>query len=107
MCVSSIEQYAIVSQSGDRSTHAADWHKEIVISFSKDSISWAPWQRVYSDGTYDPVKKTGDAHYPSLMSYGPDNEVAGATFGVVYQYRGGNVSKHPFQFNIVSVSVTK
>ena len=53
------------------------------------------------------MKKTGDAHYPSLMSYGPDNEVAGAAFGVVYQYRGGNVSKHPFQFNVVNVTVTK
>ena len=60
---------------------------------------------MFSDGAYDPEKATGDAHYPSLMSYGPNNEIADATFGVVFQYRGGNVSKAPFQFNMVNVTV--
>ena len=140
--VAAIDQYAIVSQSGDRkqnffssassdfftstscqhsprlvtlqfwietlfagATHAADWHKEILIAFSTDGITWSAWQRVFSDGAYDPEKATGDVHYPSLMSYGPNNEIADATFGVVFQYRGGNVSKAPFQFNMVNVTV--
>ena len=46
--------------------------------------------------------------YPSLMSLdGPNNEVLGETFAVVFQYRGGNSTNPPFQYNSVNVTVKK
>ena len=37
---------------------------------------------------------------------GDDNEKLGQKFAVVYEYRGGNSSSAPFQFNYVNVSVS-
>ena len=53
----------------------------------------------------EPLHPAADVVYPSLMSYGPDNEVLGETFAVVFEYRGGNASSAPFQFNLVNVTV--
>jgi hypothetical protein len=36
---------------------------------------------------------------------GDDNEILGETFAVVFEYRGGNSSSAPFQFNYVNVTV--
>ena len=36
---------------------------------------------------------------------GKDNEHLGETFAVVYEYRRGNSSGAPFQFNYVNVTV--
>jgi len=100
--IKDINQYAIVAQSGDRSS--STWHKSILLAFSSDGMTWSEWQEVYTDG------HAGDVSYPSLMSYGPDNEVAGKTFGVVYQYKGsgGNLegAPRPPPFNMVNVTVS-
>ena len=101
--VAAIDQYAIVSQSGDRSDHAEDWHKKILLAFSGDGFTWSEWQQVYTDGNKDHV------YYPSLMSYGPDNEIAGETFAVVFQYKGEPYTTgddHPWQFKAVNVTVS-
>jgi len=96
--IKDINQYAIVAQSGDRTKKT--WHKSILLAFSSDGLTWSKWQEVYTDGT------AGDVAYPSLMSYGPDNEVASKTFGVVYQYRGHGFKKQPYPFNMVNVTVS-
>ena len=59
-----------------------------------------PWQTVFHDNHSSVV-------YPTLMALeGDDNERLGQTFAVVYEYRGGNSSSAPFQFNYVNVSVS-
>eukprot|EP01043_Picozoa_sp_COSAG02_P037511 COSAG02_NODE_2822_length_7957_cov_4.624841_3_plen_65_part_00 len=57
------------------------------------------WQSVYHDNHSSVV-------YPTLMALeGDDNEILGETFAVVFEYRGGNSSSAPFQFNYVNVTV--
>ena len=65
-----------------------------------DGLQWSDWQSVFSDNRSQVV-------YPTLMALeGDDNEVLGKTFAVVFEYRGGNSSGAPFQFNYVNVTVT-
>jgi hypothetical protein len=74
--------------------------KSILVAFSSDGLLWSDWQTVYHDNHSSVV-------YPTLMALeGDDNEVLGETFAVVYEYRGGNSSGAPFQFNYVNVTVT-
>ena len=60
---------------------------------------WSEWQTVFANNHSQVV-------YPTLMSLdGEDNEHLGKTFAVVYQYRAGNSSGAPFQFNYVNITV--
>lgn len=95
-----IDQYAILAQSGDRSADANNWHKKLLITFSSDGIMWSDWQVVYTDGSTDHV------YYPSLMSYGPDNEIAGSTFAAVYDYSPCHPRKACAAFYAVNVTVS-
>jgi len=83
--VKPLNQYAIVAQTGDKGHDIKHWRKAIVLSFSSDGINWSDWQEVHSQ----PLDNKATNCYPSLVSYGPDNEVAGETFAVVYNYRSG------------------
>jgi hypothetical protein len=94
----------MVVMSGGRIRGTQEWRKQILIAFSEKGsfMSWpTPWQLVWTE----PVHPAADVVYPSLMSYGPDNEVLGETFAVVFEYRGGNSSSAPFQFNLINVTV--
>lgn len=91
-----LKMYALLQQSGDRDKQQSDWHKEVLISFSYDGITWTKWQTVYAG------KKEDDAYYVSLMSYGPDNEVAGKTFAAVFL----TTSNKPKSYNAVNVTVS-
>jgi len=97
--VKEIDQYAILMQSGDKK-HMDLWRKNLIIAFSPDGITWSQWQHVYDDG------KAGDVMYPSLMSYGPDNEIAGKTFAAVYDFSPCSPRRKCAQFKAVNVTVT-
>jgi hypothetical protein len=97
-----LNQWALVAQSADRGSKLKEccWRKTALLTFSSDGITWSDWQEVYTEGG------AGDLAYPSLMSYGdygPDNNVAGATFAVAFVNRKGG--KSPFQFSAVNVTV--
>lgn len=96
--IKAIDQYAIVAQSSDR-TNDKEWHKYVLIAFSKDGMSWSDWQQVYTDGT------AGGVAYPSMMSYGPDNEVAGSTFAVAWTNDKKKGVEKPGSINAVNVTV--
>lgn len=98
--VEAIKQYAILVESGDRDQDAKDWRKKVIIAFSSDGITWSEWKEVYTDG------KAGDAMYPSLMSYGSDNEVAGSTFAAVYDYSPCSPRRKCAMFKAVNVTVS-
>jgi hypothetical protein len=94
----------MVVMSGGRIRGVQEWRKQILIAFSEKGsfMSWpTPWQLIWTEL----VHPAADVVYPSLMSYGPDNEMLGETFAVVFEYRGGNSSSAPFQFNLVNVTV--
>jgi len=97
--IKAIDQYAIVQQTGDR-TKPREWRYAVLIAFSKDGLSWSDWQQVYTDGT------PGGVAYPSIMSYGPDNEVAGSTFAVVWTNDKKKGVKKPGSINAVNVTVS-
>merc|ERR1712032_537911 len=84
--------------SGGRISQTQEWRKSILIAFSADGLVWEDWQVVWSDENLH-----REVVYPSIMSYGSNNEVVGETFAVVFQYR--NVSA-PFQFYLVNVTVS-
>ena len=92
-----LKKWVIVTQSGGRIEQTEQWRRQILISFSSDGIVWEQWQTVWTDDRHHQ-----QVVYPSIMSYGADNEVVDTTFAVVFQYR--NVSA-PFQFAIVNVTV--
>lgn len=93
-----LRKFVMVAQSGGRVVQTKEWRKSIVIAFSPDGIAWEDWQTVWTDGEHQ-----HEVAYPSILSYGGDNEVFGDTFAVVFQYR--NVSA-PFQFAYVNVTVS-
>lgn len=97
--IESIDQYAMVQQSGDR-TEPKEWRKDVLIAFSKDGMSWSDWQPVYTDGS------AGGVAYPSIISYGPDNEVAGSTFAVAWTNDKKKGVKKPGSINAVNVTVS-
>eukprot|EP01047_Picozoa_sp_COSAG01_P071856 COSAG01_NODE_11268_length_1969_cov_1.871658_2_plen_150_part_00 len=98
--IDSIKQYCIVVMSGGRVRMQDRWRKSILISFSADGFVFSEWQTVFQDNHSSVV-------YPTLIALeGTDNEHLGNTFAVVYEYRGGNSSSAPFQFNYVNVTVT-
>jgi hypothetical protein len=79
--VSVIKQWCIVVMSGGRIQQTERWRKAILIAFTKDGLSFSPWQTVFSDNRSSVV-------YPTLMALeGEDNEVLGQTFAVVYPPR--------------------
>ena len=92
-----LKKWVMVTQSGGRIEQTDLWRKRILISFSSDGIEWEEWQTVWTDNQHHQ-----QVVYPSIMSYGADNEVVDTTFAVVFQYR--NVSA-PFQFVFVNVTV--
>lgn len=101
-----LKMWVMVQQSGGRIRETDTWRKNIILSFSADGLFWSHWQTVYSVQAEkdDGVQVT----YPSLMSLdGLNNEVLGETFAVVFQYRGGNATNPPFQYNYVNVTVKK
>ena len=80
----------------------------ILLSFSPDGLEWSAWQTIVNVTEPPGVPKGGQVTYPSLMSLdGPDNEVLGGTFGVVFQLRAGNASSPPFEFVSVNVTVAQ
>ncbi|CAK0844085.1 unnamed protein product [Prorocentrum cordatum] len=93
-------QWVMVQQSGGRIREVGAWRKSILLSFSSDALHWTEWQPIY---TVD----SGEVVYPSLMSLdGPNNEVLGRTFSVVFQHRAGDSAAPPFQFDAVNVTVS-
>ena len=80
----------------------------ILLSFSPDGLEWSAWQTIVNVTELPGVPKGGQVTYPSLMSLdGPDNEVLGGTFAVVFQLRAGNASSPPFEFVSVNVTVAQ
>ncbi len=82
-----LDKYILVTRKyfyadGERKVFGSDWEHAksgaILISFSKDGISWSDWQMVHEDNhPHD---------YPSIISAGNDNEVIGKSFWVYYKY---------------------
>jgi len=103
--VKPLNQYAIVAQTGDKGSDSKHWRKAIVLSFSADGINWSRWQQVHAQ----PLANAVTNSYPSLVSYGPDNEVAGNSFAVMYNYRDGKkapVAGGDTELRAVEVTVT-
>jgi len=103
--VKPLNQYAIVAQTGDKGNDRKHWRKAIVLSFSSDGFNWSDWQEVHSQ----PLDNKATNCYPSLVSYGPDNEVAGETFAVVYNYRNGEkapIAGGDTELRAVQVTIT-
>jgi len=92
--IKSINQYAMVMQSGDKAGEMSTWGKKLGLSFSADGLSWSDWQWVKElqhNVTSDAQVTSHDEQmrYPSLWSYLDDNEVADTIFAVVFNYRDG------------------
>jgi hypothetical protein len=72
---------------------------QLRIAFSKDGLTWSPWQVIHEDGHYHV--------YPSIISMGDDNEVTGKSFWVYYRY-AANVpmpERRPFRWGRVKVTL--
>jgi len=108
--IKSLNQYAIVMQSGDKAGDMGDWGKKLGLSFSADGLSWSEWQWIKELQPDSQVTSHEEQmRYPSLMSYGDDNEVADETFAVVFNYRDGKVAPihgGDSQLNALNVTVS-
>jgi len=105
-----LNQYAIIMQSGDKGDDSKDWAKKLGLSFSADGLSWSEWQWVHELSPDSQVTSHDEeTRYPSLMSYGDDNEVADETFAVVFNYRDGKkapIAGGDSQLNAFNVTVS-
>jgi hypothetical protein len=71
----------------------------VLITFSSDGLNWEPWQIVHEDAHYH--------IYPTIVSMGDDNEVAGRSFWVYYRNspRVTFPTRSPFEWDRVRIDL--